>query len=183
MITKTCLGRKTAWPNDDVPLGVTFARLDTIKGMGFNRLFLSKPFSSACCRAIVAIGMMLLCDGLHFDTAVEAKQAPPKQKLTCFIPVRDNHGVAYSSELLESIEAAFLKVADGYTLRGLTEGAYRSPTGMLYKDTCREYFILFQRAEQLRQLQQQLAGFAKTMEQEVLYCEVSKPQILWIQPH
>lgn len=63
------------------------------------------------------------------------------QRLDFLVPVSDNAGELFSEANFSAFEDLLVNVAGGFTRRGDVTGAWRSPSGQLFRDRSRSYSV------------------------------------------
>lgn len=63
------------------------------------------------------------------------------QRLDFLVPVTDNDGQAFSEADFTAFEEFLVDLAGGFTRHGDVTGAWRSPSGLLYRDRSRSYSV------------------------------------------
>jgi len=63
------------------------------------------------------------------------------QRLDFLVPVTDNFGEPFTEEDFAALEDLLVDVAGGFTRRGDVSGAWRSPSGELFRDHSRSYSV------------------------------------------
>jgi hypothetical protein len=94
----------------------------------------------------------------------------PRLKYIVFVPLSLNDGTPVEPEVILDFQEQLCLIADGYTIAGTVDGAYRMSSGEIQKDTSAQYWI-WVTEDQQAELRRVVAELGGRLEQESMYLE------------